>query len=452
MPYPGEFARYGPLQRVAENKRILEILRTMHIHTPPTPTTGPGLAIAARQFDDWPDPPTIIEPTHIFAIDGSHHEEQVRDNFPGAEISYCTVAGVLIDMAQRNALDEHRPVEPQAFLATEESSTIDAVLPGRSLITGNHHTPRESFRAEFFNVLQRCAIDEQGPSLLATYEALQALRTDHRRLDCPYADCSRELDQPAPGCTACPCDHRRRLFSTDALRLQQRFDDYGPNGAIMAEAVQVWEHVLLIALLRDCERLGILERLDSVVFFLDGPLAIFGQPAWLSAAIQRELRRLNDIFRRSTGTDLRVVGIDKTGAFADHFEVIDRDADGRETFPPRSYLLPTNEYIRTYVAPGDVNSRFGEDTYYGRKLLYKSARGQRLVVNLPMFTDEQDDLGRSEPADFPALPVLCRILDTVASDRYPNAITPLVTAHAHAAIPLRLGSHVLRELAQRLMP
>ena len=53
--------------------------------------------------------------------------------------------------------------------------------------------------------------------------------------------------------------------------------------------MQIWERVLLVHLLRCFERRDWLDRASRLAFFLDGPLAVFGPPAWLSAAIQTEL-------------------------------------------------------------------------------------------------------------------------------------------------------------------
>jgi len=43
------------------------------------------------------------------------------------------------------------------------------------------------------------------------------------------------------------------------------------------------------------------------------------------------------------------------------------------------------------------------------------------------------------------------LLDKLVTSRYANALAPLVSAHAQAAIPLHLGQKVLKQLAQVLM-
>ena len=51
--------------------------------------------------------------------------------------------------------------------------------------------------------------------------------------------------------------------------------------------MQVWERVLLLHLLRWFERRNFLDRVPKMAFIVDGPLAMFGHPAWLSPSSRR---------------------------------------------------------------------------------------------------------------------------------------------------------------------
>jgi hypothetical protein len=254
------------------------------------------------------------------------------------------------------------------------------------------------------------------------------------------------------GCTVCACDRKRPIFSTDALRIHERFRDVGTNGEAFGLVMQVWERILLIHLLRCFEQQGLLDRVGRLAFFLDGPLAQFGPPAWLSAAISIELKRLNALVRTQSGNDLIVIGIEKSGNFAAHFDEIDKtESPGEQRFPLRSYALPTDSYIKSRIAYSESEKRFGADTYFGRKLFYKAQSGAKIVANLAFLDDAQDTLVNDDVSVFPQFPTICTLLDKLVSSRYENAVSPLVSAHAHAAIPLHLGAKVLKRLAQALM-
>jgi hypothetical protein len=135
-----------------------------------------------------------------------------------------------------------------------------------------------------------------------------------------------------------------------------------------------------------------------------------------------------------------------------HFEEIDRtETPGHELFRPGEYFLPTDRYIKERVVPGDSPKRYGQDTFFGRKLLYKTRSGARIVAVLPFLDDKQDTLDSDDVALYPRFGTVCALLDKLVSCRYPNALNPLVAAHAQAAIPLKLGSKVLQQLTRALL-
>ena len=202
---------------------------------------------------------------------------------------------------------------------------------------------------------------------------------------------------------------------------------------------------------RPAPRRGWLHRLPRLAFFVDGPLAVFGHPAWLSAAISTELKRLNALVREQSGHDMVIVGIEKSGTFVEHLDEIDAtETPGEEFFAPRSFFLPSDKYIKSRIEFSTSPKRYGQDTYFGRKVFYKTASGARIVATIPFLSDDQDTLA-DEPARYPQLGITLALLDKLVSSRYPNALAPIVSAHAQAAIPLHLGAKVLQQLAQALV-
>jgi hypothetical protein len=369
-------------------------------------------------------------------------------------VGYLTVASVLLDLGAIDRLDTARPADPVAFRRTEEAATIDAALPGSNVVTRTHKSAKVAFREELYEVFHNVVVDAQDRvPLLDTYEALLARKPATRPQSCPYEELGcGESFVIGRGLSACPCPMRRSIWSTDALRIHERFHDAGTNGEAFGEVMQVWERILLMHLLRAFERRGLLEQAHRLAFFVDGPLALFGHPAWLSAAISAELQRLNTEVRKLTGQDLVIVGVEKTGTFVTHFDEIDQTEEpGKERFSPGSFFLPTDSYIKKRIIYSDSPKRYGEDTYFGRKFFYKTKSNARIVASIPFFDSSQDTLDSSDIGLYPSLATVCALLDKLVSCRYPNALAPLVSAHAQAAIPLHLGARVLEQLAHALM-
>jgi hypothetical protein len=446
MPYEGEYAGYRSIRRLVEADAVQQLLKRAKIAAPNTDQNSP----APSKPPDAATPP----PAFVVGIDGSYNEVPVKNGYPGAHVGYCTVASVLINLKLIDELDEERPVDPKLFRETEEAATVDAALPGSNVITRNHTSARDAFREAVFDVLHDKIVDaEDKTRLLDTYEALLKNKPQGSGQTCPYdhLGCDQHVKIP-PGNTNCPCGLGRSIYSTDALRIHERFSHDGTNGEAFGLVSEVWGKVLLIHLLRCLERQGLLDQLDRLAFVMDGPLGVFGPPAWLSAAIRAELKRINALYRSKTGTDLLILGIEKTGTFVTHFDEIDQtEQPGVPRFEPRSYLMLTDQYIKSRISLSDSQKRYGVDTYFGRKFFYKSSTGGRIVATLPFLTNDQDTLETDDVSLYPQFGTLCALLDKLASNRYPNAVTPLVAAHAEAAIPLELGQKVLQQLAKALM-
>ncbi|MDE2982941.1 MAG: DNA double-strand break repair nuclease NurA [Gemmatimonadota bacterium] len=446
MPYEGEFAGYRALRRIADTDQVQQLLRRAR-----RCVSGPSeFAGVVRPTPTTEDP----LPEFVVAIDGSYQEVSVETGYPEARIGYVTVASVLLDLAATELLDTARPVDPVAFRETEQPATVDAALPGSNVATRTHRSAKVAFREELYDVFHGSIVDAQdGTALLDTYESLLRQREGTGRQRCPYAESGCEerivVDE---GLSTCPCLEGRPIWSTDALRIHERFRDAGTNGEAFGEVMQVWERVLLIHLLRAFERSNLLPEMHRLAFFLDGPLALFGHPAWLSAAITSELKRINRDVRRLTQWDLVIVGVEKTGAFVSHFNEIDQlDGAGAERFGNGTYCLLTDEYIKNRIIFSESPKRYGKDTYFGRKFFYKTKSGARIVASIPFLDDAQDTLVSDDVNLYPSFAVACGLVDKLVSCRYPNALAPLVSAHAQAAIPLELGARVLEQLARALM-
>jgi hypothetical protein len=302
-------------------------------------------------------------------------------------------------------------------------------------------------------------MSETGESILDTFEALLAHKVidEGRPQACPYEDCLRPDQgfQRGRAEYVCACPRARSLFSTDALRIHEVMKPEGSNQSMLTETMSVLERVWMVHFLRTLERENLLPVLQRLAIVMDGPLAVFGAPAWLSNAIKIELSRINEATKRSIDDDsfdLLMFGVEKTGTFMEHLLELNKGASGEHNGLERqSAVLLSDNYIKQRIVFSNSDREYGRNTYFGRKAFYKSASGALIVFNAPILRDEHGDLKRAEPAQFPRLADIMNLLDALVSARYRNAVTPLISAHAEAAIPLNLGKRVLEKLARQLM-
>ena len=247
------------------------------------------------------------------------------------------------------------------------------------------------------------------------------------------------------------------LYSTDALRIHELMRPGGTNGEMFGQIRSIMEKLWLIHTLRAFEKKGWLPTLKRVAFIVDGPLAVFSTSAWLTKPIAEELRRLNDLQKAINGQDILMIGIEKSGTFVNHLTDLDTSTDGTRALFPKQHVFPiADDYIKKNIRFSESEKPYGLDTYFGRKVFYKTLSGQLLVANLAHFrafdTTEAAKLflGSSALSNFSRLADAMHLLDQLVSNRYPNSVSPLVSAHAEAAIPMNLGKRIFEDLAREL--
>jgi NurA domain len=390
-------------------------------------------------------------PGLVLAIDGSLQPVPVHDGFPGSEVAYFSFAAVLLDMELVDKLEAARPSNPAEFSKVRSVTPQVMVVPGRNFRQSQDNSPHACFRRVCFERLGSAGFDASTETLRDTYEALLAHRSEAKEPRCPYPMCATPQKgmMPRIGEASCGCNHTRRLYSTDWLRIHEGFNDIGENGAAYSEFMQVTERLWLLNLLRTLEKRNQLDILCKLAFVLDGPLAVFGHPAWIKDAFEIELMRLNALVREATGEDILLIGIEKTGQFVEHFLSLDRDARGTpHQIANGSLFLIDDHYIKRNIILSESERPYGYQTYFGRKFFYKTKTGAMIVGSVPFLRQGDNDIERADLEQFPRVSDALFLLDHLISSQFPNATVPLVEAHAQAAIARGLNAQILERLTK----
>jgi hypothetical protein len=402
--------------------------------------------------DVKPLPPLAVprngwQPKRVIAIDGSTVTTPLRFGLPSADASLLKVSIVLIDLQRLNSVHPGGIPSPALFRDMESVETIDKPLPGSNVLdrTGVNKTPAEFFRESVYRILSH-RIDPSGESLGDTLAALMEGH-DISRTKCPVEDCDRQLHRGV-GEYRCTCPKRERLFESDALRFVERFNPAGSNGEAHGEVRHLIEVLSLLNILRFFANEERVMHLREVVFVLDGPLAMFGHAAWLAPAIRGELKRINGLCKKR-GFDLALFGFEKSGQFVEHFENLDfcETHGPRRKLPSHTVLAPDASYINARITfrPPDAKVH-GKDTYFGRKILYKTKANDHAVITMAMVNDASQDFDRTDLSCYPRLGDCLNVLDELSTYLYHDGFVPLIRAHSQAAIPLVRGADILRKI------
>ena len=440
MPYENEYATGESLWRLLDNESVKQFQGEILVRNAPEPHEFPPVLQVERSSD------TV---NRIIAIDGSDVTRQVQNGFPKAEASLVNLAGVVIKTDALRAIGRDDIPSPSQLRDMETVKTMSAVLPGPNVVgkTEAQGTPSKFFRWTVRKELE-FKLDPDHESLLDTFLTItMPARESGASFQCPVMDCERSLPRPSSD-TICPCDEQEPIYPTDSLRLQERFYDNTSSQQAFTAFRQVTEHLLLVNILRYFHQRSDLAMFDDIAFVMDGPLAIFGMPAWLKGYIQAEVERIHQDLLTQGRRGLLLIGMEKTGEFVDHFEELDwlRAEGPRQRLPNGTILVPTTEYIYRYINPNTTDKAYGEAVYYGRKLMYKNAMGQHAVVMTPIVNQEGRMPNSAGQEVFPRLNDALNLIDSLYTHLYRDGFAPLVRSHAHAAIPLRIGQRILDSL------
>jgi hypothetical protein len=450
MGFEGEFASYEPLRRILDSAKIEALQNRMRVQANSEFSEEVNRSLIYK--NDLTLSP--IQPDLVLAIDGSHIEGHPEKGFPGAEYGYVTIASVLIDLKLVRQLEKVNFIDPQKFRETEKASTQESVFPGYNITLDTEKNAKASLRRVIFEDLKENRPFSDGETLLDTYEHLLRIKLNkHPDVRKPHSPID-EIDEDMTygyGEYICPYSGET-LFSTDALRLHELMSPNGnSSGELYGQIMLTLEKLWLVHILRAFERKGWLPTLRRVAFVMDGPLAIYSTSAWIMEPIEIELRRINDLQKKKNGEDLLIIGIEKSGTFFNHFLDIDTSKEGIiDVFPVQSALLLTDDYIKKNIIFSESQKVYGEATYFGRKFFYKTASGQKLVPVVAWFNDYQKNLTTASPDQFARLGDVMNLLDQLVSNRYPNSLSPLISAHAEAAIPLKLGRRIFEDIAREI--
>jgi len=464
VPYENELANKASHSDIVENPDVHAFLQESDYIREPSQEEIDKLE---KIFEPVPDPDLSKQATHIFAIDGSSYESMIDGRMPSTKVSYIKVSTVHISMDEFGALrvEDGRFVDPfrVAKLKRNKDSLL-FVLPGTNMKWKNHETVRDGFRArvdhELIKKETRFDKNDHKTSLRSTLFLLASMRPDkmgtgdpniirlHKCPSCSHPDIELTDIPDTQYCPSCS----KEVYPSDVLRIWEEVNDFQSNVVAMTRFMLAVEHMLPAHYIRHLlDKDFPLEQLASIAFFVDGPLAVFGNCAWLSRPLMQYYAAVNQKLRESSCPDLTIIGLQKTGQLADYFGLISNYIPDNSVFPV------DDEYRYQYIIASREPSKsgFGDETYYGQDFLYKTPSGRRFVVGLtyPFPSKGQTPEGKfhelkTDTGRYYCLPQALELIRNFETDLYANAVIPVALAHRYTAISAVPGGKVLDILSK----
>lgn len=392
-------------------------------------------------------PPQL--PDYVVASDASKSDTPIDDKLPSTQIGFIKVSHVLIEMAKYADLIDPKTRFVDPFKAADlhrNASPVTYTLPGSNIRFQHAKTVKDGFRRAVFKQLSSDKASS-GASRLILTDTLLALNGGDIVLD-KCSSCG-ELEQFSFNkntlqrtCTAC----NEPVFLTDWLRLHEDISDFGNNTSAMTRMMNAVEHLLLAGLIHQVFKANP-RALSKMAFVMDGPLAIFGQPAKLHSRIMSMLQTINLRLNELKLEPLLVVGLQKTGEVMDHANLLNK-------FLPNGVLrLLDDDYRNRYIKGSDSPANnFGNETYYGQDFLFKTERGRMFNFAVPYPFASKGRAAEQKAFATAKADILnygslieraCDLIRHFELDLYDSAIVPVALAHRHASISIVPGGKVL---------
>lgn len=418
-----------PIERASKIAHI-EIIKNADVQayvsqcvlpSPPDPASLSSLMRDAKDVD-------ASEVTTVIAVDGGYTETFVREEYPSACIAFFTFGPLLFKLSDLRGLDSKRFIAPEDLQKLKNIERYTLVLPTKGIRHRGQPSLAATIRKAVFDFFEqkRGADGEQLMKSLRWFLFRRWKRTPDESFQVELAHCPFDCGQGTiafrhsdPSEKHCPqCD--RPVYLTDVFRLHERVDEETGGSGIAAYVMTMLEQLVLVHIIHNI-MLNIKEALlRQILFIKDGPLAFFG----LVAALYKPMRELVEYLLSGpggrAGPTLRLVGLEKSGAFVEHAASI------QNSMLPGSYLLVGDEYIRKYIVPGgDSSTVYGQNTYYGQKVFFRAKTGEMYVATIPATAYT----GSPKPDSIPHLDEILGLVGELKCSMYDNALIPVALAN-----------------------
>lgn len=394
----------------------------------------------------------------IFSVDSSFTEIPINDEIPSAKMGIVNFSSNIIDLGKKSDIYDNGFINPQTFNDIYNSKILTFICPTFNLI------PKDGFNSNIVDAIRREIYTfyyESNPfnsvKLIESLFNVISSTTDKIKLKCTNNKCVSNntgtendsnnliLNLNDIGIEPFKCPYcNKEMYLTDYLRLHEAVDeDFGHNN-ILSRLAQVTEHLLAINLIDSLIKYKSYDLLSRTAFIIDGPLAIYGEPA----KIHKGLLKYLHFNSNKIGYEIVYFGILKTGKLKEHFMLIDKKINIKEN----SYLLVDDKYRFKYIQRAPENNKFfGQEVLFGQDYLFYSKDRKKFVISmLYPFENKKDNFEQIAFIDknYNNLALIFNLINEISIDMYEDAILPIALSHKYAAISLNPGTNILEKFVK----
>ncbi len=383
---------------------------------------------------DWESIPYSGEPLSIiFGIDGSVQPMEYETP-PHKALAFVKTALLRLDQYALSQIDKDSP-HPFALrdILAEAALYHATVFPLRHVRVSGM-TVYDAVRQTIFESVKDEDLNGEPMETLKwiVYEKWDGKQKSLPLFECPHCEvtvATLPYDVEEGKCPKC----KGQLFITDMLGFHQEMAPDSAPDTVATAYMNIHETLLLFTGIRtywESNR----KVLSNCLFVKDGPLSIRAQYSKLVAPIRRFLAAARD-----EGTPVHIVSQEKTGRFADHLQLIAKQA------PANTIFIPTGKYIKEEIQHrANKGAPYWKDTNYGAKVFVKISDYHYMVLNIPTGEYKED----VKISDLIGADRIFATLPRILSNRYEGALLPIELANGVASLSTYPSAQILKIFAE----
>jgi len=480
MPYRGEPSSSVTHLNILKDPQVVAFLKNCS-YVPNVETRQEEIR---RRLTDVTSLVRPIADGIILAADGSPYEAVIEERFPSVRVGFLKFANVIIDITdyQRIRNTNNQFVDPIEMARIQrQSQSLSIAVPGAGISDAEGTSSAALLRRTIFEASRSEPFSAAGERLYDTLvDLMRRVRSVVERDGKEGILFAKDKKSPAtgeplrehlfvpldPGFAAAPDASGQVVFVTDALRIHEAFNDEGSNLECLGRLMTAFEHLLLVHIIRCSHKIdpSISGNLHAII---DGPLAIFGEPARFHRGIMHLLDEVRRDCRRHGMPGPLVIGVSKTGKVVEHATLIDhvlQREDYGQTRRVGTWLLPIEDDYRYQLIQPAASSRLsnhGDDTYYGQSFIVRTSEGKVFDMCLAYPFPNKDTIDGvafqqrkaviAHYGDDIARAV--SLIELMQTDLFDNALIAVHLAHKYSSIAHspagRSLDHFVRQVVRR---
>jgi hypothetical protein len=381
---------------------------------------------------------------HLLAVDGGYTAVEVKKNFPSSQIAFFQFGAVLFQVKDLEELSEKPFIFPEDMNKLHNLQRFKLALPIKNIKSKQQGSLKDSIRKTIYDFFMEKRDGERFIETLKwlVFEEYKDTPLDEYILgsDPNGGDGKVSLHRNAMKRDFTFDSREGTVYLTDVFRLYEVVDEDQGAGGILGYVTRLVEQLILVHFIKSIFQLQP-SLLNEFLFIVDGPLSFSGQTANMHKPMRALMNHLQ------SKKNLFLVGIEKSGAFVDHAQLICLPNEEKTTLSKGQFILLSNEYIYKYIVPGDSKTmHYGSTSYYGGKVIYHSEDGQILVLTVPV--PDKDVILSPKIHLYKNINEIILNMQKLRCDMYDDAVIPVALANKLVSLANHPSKVLLEKFAK----